>query len=99
VTTGLPQAPIKPPVTKTYSGKCLLTFGLAFKATTFGASTLVIEGAPDVAKSRGYPTVARHLGVARVLLNNPMTIYLSAVFSGELIFEHCECRGASRGAK
>jgi RHS repeat-associated protein len=85
----------RPTITKTYSGKCLLMFGLGVKGSAFVGGTVVLDKAPNELAKRGFSAAANAAGKAAAVLNNPVTMTGSAVMSVDFIFEHCTCDNGS----
>jgi RHS repeat-associated protein len=91
-TSGLPNAPINPPETKTYSGKCLLQFGLGFKGSMFAAGTAAQKyGPPVVEKALGATAGKVAQGVATAAGSVPGTA-ISLSLSISAVLDHCECK-------
>jgi hypothetical protein len=90
-TTGLPGARIQPDVTKTYSGKCLLTLGIGFKATASVGTTVVIDKAPKYFAEKGMTGLASAAGKVAVVANNPVSVTGSVAWAAFEVFKHCEC--------
>jgi RHS repeat-associated protein len=85
-TSGLPDAPISPPVTKQYSLKCLLSFGL-IKAGGSSAFDKGINFAKQKAAQAGMNTTAGALGLAT---SPPGQVAFGTIAISE-VFEQCEC--------
>jgi hypothetical protein len=93
-TTGLPGAPIKPELTKTYSFDCLLSFGL-FKA---GGSVATTAGAPAAtaaaqryAVARGLAGASVAIGIGGAVLGSFPVGVVGLVIAVGVSFEVCEC--------
>jgi RHS repeat-associated protein len=77
--------------TTTYSGACLMTFGIGFKATTFVGTTVAFEKAPGALSSMGFSGAANTAGRVAAVANNPATLAVGAIVGIGSILEHCKC--------
>ena len=95
-TSGLPGARIRPDVTKTYSGECLLKFGIGFKGTSMAAGTAAGSYGPGLLERYGLSrtaSVARR--IASVASSFPGWV-VSLTWATAEILDHCECESSAK---
>ena len=88
------------PETKTYSMRCILTLGLAFKVPTTLVGNKIISNAPELASRAGAGSrvVATSRGLA-ALWGNPLTAFLGVGTAVNEVLEHCEVKPACETGK
>jgi RHS repeat-associated protein len=90
-TNGLPGARMSPSVTKTYSLKCLLSFGFGVKGTGMAAGYAAGKKAPEWLEKKGYSRLA---GIGRSTASVASSLpgwVVGGVTGAAATFDHCEC--------
>ena len=87
-TTGLPGARIRPSVTKIYSGRCLLSFGLLKGGVSKGFDRAIEYGGKKAAAA-GFSGVATAAGVA----TGPAGVVAFGSIAIAEVFKFCACEG------
>lgn len=89
---GLPNAPIKPPETGTYSTACLATFGIVGKGVGVPLLNAGVNASPELAARAGAGEAAvGFMRGAAAAWTNPVTTGLFVPFAVDEIAKRCEC--------
>ena len=80
------------PQTKTYSGTCLLKFGVGFTGGKMAVGTALVSQAPNIATKLGASaaTVGR-VATAASVLNSPPAMIGGAAIAIATVLSQCEC--------
>jgi RHS repeat-associated protein len=79
--------------TATYSGVCLLKFGVGFTGGKFVAGTVALNQAPNIATRIGLSAVnVARVTTAASALNSPPAMVVGSSLAIAAVLEKCECR-------
>ncbi|MDA8093422.1 MAG: RHS repeat-associated core domain-containing protein, partial [Betaproteobacteria bacterium] len=90
ISYGLPDAPLKPTETHTYSVKCLATYGLLGKGAVATGGTAFWNWLPGQLEQRGKFTLARGAGAVAEAVSSPPSLLMTIVMGAREVGGICE---------
>lgn len=94
VSYGLPQAPIRPPVTKTYSTACIARLGFGVKGSIMAAGAAAGKYGPPLLQNLGWARTASAASRVAAFSSSPVGWSLGGIGLIDYVDEKCQCQAS-----